>query len=449
MKTLGLFVLMTQAGMHLPAARGSRIALYDQVFADIGDEQNMEASLSTFSAHMSQLKSIVSRVTSRSLVLLDELGSGTDPSEGGALAAAILDFLREKGCAAVITTHLSVLKTYAYNHTDVVNLSVAFDPVTLRPTFNLIYGVPGISNALAIAKNIGIPPAILQRAGTYMTDSDKQVVELIRGLEKTERAISETRTALQSIKQSCLQYQEALEGLVDSIRSRKEKILKNFEASARALLHDSEEKLMKIIKDQKRRRLIRPDEVFKQNDEVREAVAEVRQALVKKFPPRDIIHQHIERLDVGQTVSVPHLLRTGVVLSADNKTRRAEVLVGTMRVKLGFEELAPVVAPEQPRPSAKQAPAQEKPPPNDSAPMVKQVNVIGMRVADAMPLVDKAIDNALLQDADTVEIIHGRGTGRLMRAIHEHLKDHQCVREFTSGDLASGGTGVTVVHIKN
>jgi len=449
MKTLGLFVLMTQAGMHIPVAPGSHIALYDQVFADIGDEQNIEASLSTFSAHMAQIKTIVTQVTDRSLVLLDELGSGTDPAEGGALAAAVLDFLREKGCTTVITTHLSILKTYAYNHANVVNLSVAFDPVTLRPTFNLLYGVPGISNALAIAKNIGIHAAILQEAGKYITNSDKQVVELIRGLEKTERLFRETGASLQRITLACQQYQAILEGLVDAIKSRKDKILKNFEMSARTILRESEEKLIKIIKEQKRRRIIRPDEDVRRQEGLRDAVADVRRELVKHYPRRDMTHQAVEHLDSGQVVNVPHLLRTGVVIAADNKARRAEVLVGTMRVKLGYAEIEPATVQPQTRPHAQSYAAQKKDVNSCSTPALAQINVIGLRAADALPLVDKAIDNALMRGAETVEVVHGRGTGRLMRAIHEHLKVHQCVSSFASGDQNTGGTGITIVYLKN
>ena len=199
MKTLGLFALMTQAGMHIPVAPRSSIAVFDRIFADIGDEQNMETSLSTFSSHMSQINSIICQVTPATLVLLDELGSGTDPSEGGALAVAILDFLRKRGCTTIVTTHLNIMKTYAYSRDDVENVSVAFDPSTLKPTYSLVYGMPGFSNAIAIARSIGIPEEILQSAGGYLEGADRQVAELIHGLEKTQKEFSDRKVVLRNV----------------------------------------------------------------------------------------------------------------------------------------------------------------------------------------------------------------------------------------------------------
>ncbi len=193
MKTLGLFVLMAQAGLHLPAEKGSRLSICKNIFADIGDEQNIETSLSTFSAHMAQVKDILLNAEQKSMVLFDELGSGTDPSEGGALAVAILDSLKERGSFTVVTTHLNILKTYAYSNDDVKNVSVEFDPVTLKPNYKLVYGVPGISNALAIAKNIGIPQDVLDKAVTHVDMSDQQVTKLIHGLENTQLEMIEEK----------------------------------------------------------------------------------------------------------------------------------------------------------------------------------------------------------------------------------------------------------------
>jgi DNA mismatch repair protein MutS2 len=448
MKTLGLFALMTQAGMHIPAEQESRIPVYDTVFADIGDEQNIEASLSTFSAHMSQIKSIVSNVSSSSLVLLDELGSGTDPSEGGALAVAILDFLKDCSCFTVITTHLNILKTYAYNNADVENVSVEFDPVTLKPTYNLVYGVPGISNALAIANNIGIPEEILKRAAGYIDESDKQIVELIHGLEKTQKEISEEKRALQEIKHLTRKYQKAAENLFESIKSQRGKILKNIENSARKLLRESEEQLTKLIREQKRTRIIRPEESLKHTEESRETFFQIKKRLYEQFPRTASSREKVEHLEVGQPVKVHHLQKNGVVVSVNIEARKAEVAVGSMRVKAGFQELELIKDQNQPLQKRAKKPSRSYYHSETTSVTVKNINVIGMRVDDALPVVDKAIDNAILQGADTVEIIHGRGTGRLMKAIHEHLKDHQYVNRFESGDASKGGTGVTIVHLK-
>lgn len=448
MKTLGIFVLMTQAGMHIPVEEKSRISIHETVFADIGDEQSIATSLSTFSAHMEQIKSIVTNVTSSSLVLLDELGSGTDPSEGGALASAILDFLRECSCSTVITTHLNILKTYAYNHAGVKNISVEFDPVTHKPTYNLVYGVPGISNALAIANNIGIPKEIIKKATHYIDESDKQIVKLIHGLEKTQKECSENKKAFQKIKHLSQGYHNAAESLLESIKIRKDKILKNFETNARALLRESEEQLIKLIKEQKRRRIIRPEESLKYSKESREVFSQIQRKLYKQFPKEDYHKEKIEHLEKGQPVKISHLQKQGVVVSVDNKSQKAEIDVGTMKIKTGFQELEVLKDQNQPK-NIKKVHATRSYFQNESGFIpVKEVNVIGMRVADALPIVDKTIDNALLQGTHTVEIIHGKGTGRLMKAIHEYLKDHQSVKGFKAGDISRGGTGITIVNIK-
>ena len=448
MKTLGLFVLMTQAGMHIPVAARSSIAVFDRVFADIGDEQNMETSLSTFSSHMSQINSIISQVTPATLVLLDELGSGTDPSEGGALAVAILDFLRKRGCTTIVTTHLNIMKTYAYSRGDVKNVSVAFDPGTLKPTYSLVYGMPGFSNAIAIARTIGIPEEILQSAGGYLEGADRQVAELIHGLEKTQKELSDRTVVLRNVIGLAQKYHNAAERLHDSMDVQREKILKNFETKARSLLRQSEDELMRIIKDQKKRTVIRPDADFKSEDAARSALTDIKKKLHDQFPKKAEQHDPVQHLEAGQAVLVVHLQKQGIVTGADNGAKKAEVAIGALRVKAGFHELALVGGSGN---SAKIT-AQKKPANSMAAgaepACARKVNVIGMRVEEALPVVDKAVDTALLEGADTVEIIHGRGTGRLMAAIHEHLKASPYVETFAQGAQAEGGSGLTIIHIK-
>ena len=228
MKTLGLFVLMSQAGIHLPAEKGSRISVFKNIFADIGDEQNIEASLSTFTAHMTQAKDILLNAGSSSLILFDELGSGTDPTEGGALAVAILDSLKERESFTIVTTHLNILKTYAYSNDNVKNVSVEFDPATLKPSYKLVYGVPGISNALAIAKNIGVPQDILDKAVTQVDMSDQQVAKLIHGLEATQMEMVEEKKGIRKITEFAKKHLRATEDLFEKIKKRKDQVLKKF-----------------------------------------------------------------------------------------------------------------------------------------------------------------------------------------------------------------------------
>ncbi|MCX8044574.1 MAG: endonuclease MutS2 [Desulfobacterota bacterium] len=444
MKTLGLFVLMTQSGLHIPAALGSVLPIFDRVFADIGDEQNIEASLSTFSSHMSQIRDIVKFANVGSLVLLDELGSGTDPSEGGALAVAILDFLRLRRCCTVVTTHLNLLKNYAYSTPDVENVSVAFDPDTYRPLYALVYGVPGFSNALAIARTIGIPDEILTKAQAYLDGSARQMGELIHGLERTHQKLIKQQQKFATILASANRYLYAVQRLYDIVKEKKERLLKNFEHEARKLLRNSEQELMQLIRSQKRRRIIRPETDVHADGAAKEIFINIKRKLHAHFPPPE--HppgETVASLDPGQIVTVTHLKQQGKVLSVDNTSKTAAIAVGSIRVKARFHELSPVA---QYKPSRKRTDTvfvQNHASPSGSS----RINVIGLRVDEALPLVDKAIDNALVQGTPVVEIIHGRGTGRLMQAIHEHLRQHKSVAGFEAAPSQEGGTGVTRVRL--
>ncbi len=337
------------------------------------------------------------------------------------------------------------MKTYAYSRDDVENVSVAFDPGTLKPSYSLVYGMPGFSNAIAIARTIGIPEEILQSAGGYLEGADRQVAELIHGLEKTQKELSDSKEVLRTAIRLAQRYHNAAESLHDSMHDQREKILKNFETKARSLLRQSEDELMKIIKDQKKRTVIRPDDDFKQDDAARRALADVKKKLHGQFPQKAGQHEqieHVEHLEAGQAVLVVHLNKQGIVMSADNGAKKAEVAIGPMRVKTGYHELALAACqPDRPKAPLRKKPA--KTPASGAEPaFARKVNVIGMRVEEALPVVDKAIDTALLEGADTVEVIHGRGTGRLMAAIHEHLENTiPMLQALPRARQAEGGSG--------
>jgi DNA mismatch repair protein MutS2 len=440
LKTLGLFTLMAQAGMHIPVKEGSRLCVYESIWADIGDEQNIEASLSTFSAHVVRIDHMLQQAAPSSLVLLDELGSGTDPAEGAALALSILDYLRERGCFTVVTTHLNLLKTYAYHHKDVQNVSVEFDPVTLNPLYSLVYGKPGLSNALAIARHLGMSERILQRADQYVQDSDREIIKLIQGLEKTQQELHDEQQQMRSLKEKARSYEQLTLGLMDALKSGKERLLKDFEMQARKLLKESEQELMKIIDEKKKK-------IYVRSGTDKEEFQQVKKKLYDQFPRTAVQREPVEHLSVGQAVRVSSLQKNGIVASLDEESRKAEVVVGTMKIKALFSDLEKVREQAQHKdgPQArKKAPFIQEP----SGQAASKVNVIGMRVDEALPAVDKAIDQALLYSVDRLEIIHGVGTGRLMKAIREHVKEHPYVASFAPGDAAAGGAGVTVVEIK-
>jgi DNA mismatch repair protein MutS2 len=436
LKTLGLLTAMAQAGIHIPAHSASELAVFRSIFADIGDEQNIEGNLSTFSAHMVRINAILKEAGHNVLVLLDELGSGTDPSEGAALGIAILDHLRERGARSVITTHLNLLKTYAYTHGGVENVSVEFDPVTLRPTFRLIYGIPGMSNALAIAGNLGISPRIIKEASRYLKEADRQIIYLMQGLQEKQRSLKIKETEMVKLKEMTVQYQDKAQQLVDLIRSQKEKILSDYEARARGVVREVEEELKRIIADAKRSERA-------QLEERRKAARALKEKIAAHFDRGKTKKEIIKELEVGQRVRLADVKKGGVVIRADNALKKAEIQVGNVRISASFRELDLVEEKEE-RGEAADTSWRKVITSRSSS----QVNVIGMRVDEAIPVVEKAIDNALLNGFSELEIIHGIGTGRLKKAIAELLKEHSSVKGFKSGDPKRGGHGVTIVEIK-
>ena len=445
LKTLGTLALMAQAGMHIPAQEGSTLPVFHSIFADIGDEQNIEESLSTFSAHIRRLDQIIKETDNRSLVLIDELGAGTDPSEGAALGLAILDYLREKKSSAIITTHMTLLKTYAYLHTDVENVSVEFDTVTLKPTYKLVYGMPGLSNALTIAENLGISKAILNKARTYLDDKDKNTLTLIRGLEHSQRKIAEKKNELEELREMTAVHENRAASLVEIIKTRKNKILSAYENTFKESLREMEVELEHILIKAKN----------KKEPSLKEAQKSIREVKVKwqsHLPTPEEKTKPIEGLKEGQTVKLAHFNQEGVVLKIDQTLHKAEIMVGGMKVKAGFDAIEHI--------------AEEKDPTDASSPakpfatgdhylssleedtVSNRVNVIGMTVDEALPIVDRTIDHALIRGLDTIEIIHGLGTGRLKEAIRKHLKEHSYVKQFGSDEQSRGGAGVTQVEIQ-
>ena len=446
LKTLGILSLMAQTGMHIPAEEGGMLPVFHSIFADIGDEQNIEASLSTFSAHIRQLNHILGEADEHSLVLIDELGSGTDPSEGAALGLAILDYLREKRSSIAITTHLTLLKTYAYLRQDVENVSVEFDPVTLKPTYHLIYGIPGMSNALAIAKHLGMPETILRGAVSYLEEKDKQMLELMRGLEQSHQAVAEKKSEMAQLREKVSVHEHLAESLLEAIKTKKVKLVTEYENKFKQYLREAEAQLEKIVSEAKKKE--RP--LLKEAQRSLEAVERVWST---HLPPPSEKREPIETLSVGQVVTLSSLHQEGVVLTVDNALKRAEVLVGEKRIKTHFDALEftkrrKTLHPPPPLPSKTSPSPEESPPPLEEE-IATRINVIGMTVDEALPIVDRAIDHALIKGVERIEIIHGLGTGRLKEGIRKHLKNHSYVKSFGSDDTSRSGAGVTQVEIQS
>ena len=437
LKTVGILTLMLQAGMHIPVADGSVAAIFDSIFADIGDEQDIEQNLSTFSSHISQMVHILDKANESSLVLLDEMGVGTDPDEGAALAMALLDYLRGKNCSIIATTHLNLLKAYAYLHEDAMNISVEFDSKTMEPRYRLIYGFPGESNALVIAEKLGIPREILNKAVSFMEGKNGDISRLIRTLESSQREIIEDIKEVKRIKEIILLYQKQTVSLLEKIQEKKDRILLETETKARSFLRKAENEVTEISRNLKKKRESSVGEVEERLHNLKEELELFRPA--KKRDRRPLLNPM-----KGDMVKISPLNKEGVIVRAQGDSDKVDVLIGNVRIKVPLNELEQVNGNSLKRTKSKEdvsfTPL--------TTGMTSKINLVGMRVDDAIPLVDKVIDNAILSGMTRVDIVHGVGTGRLRDAIRNHLNAHSFVVNFNSADLSQGGTGVTVVEIK-
>lgn len=441
LKTIGLLVLMAQSGLHVPAS-SCAVGVFDRVFADIGDEQSIENSLSTFSSHMANLVGIIGEVGAKSLVLADELGTGTDPTEGAALAQAILDELHRRGTRGVVTTHYGELKEFATKRDRVENASVEFDLETLEPTFRLITGRPGRSYAFEIALRLGMPETVVSRARSFLAPEQRQTAELLRRLEETrqeaerrlEAAGQEAREA-SGLKQ---RYEAELAGLLDKKAAIKERAVLEAQELIRQVRRESEEIVREL------RRQINAGT----NREKEQAIQQARSGIgrlgaVLPDPAVPEMEEGApERLEGGEAVFIPRLGQQGVTLGPP-RDGEVQVQVGAVKVNLSLAEVrraaaAPVSVPP---PAAGTVVVQKT---RDDVRM--QLDLRGLRAEEALAELEKYLDEAFLAGLPRAYIIHGLGTGVLRAAVRNHLKSDGRIRSFRPGDRGEGGLGVTVVE---
>ena len=444
LKTLGLLTLMAQSGLHIPAKPGSEVAIFDQVFADIGDEQSIQQSLSTFSSHMRNIVAIIASVGPNSLILLDEIGAGTDPAEGAALAKAILDTLIQRGARTVATTHYGELKEFAFVRDDVENASVEFDVRTLQPTYRLMIGVPGSSNAYAISSGLGLPAEIVD-AAREMTRGTEASEEIIRRIEETHRSATERE-----------QIAERTSHDVEILKSRYEQRLVDMESLKRDLrrqvaeevdhqVRDKVAELDQIIAEMKTEPDRTPAKVSDGRRRFRRRVKEIRQEIDQLLP--DVYDRPDEPfiLKKGDRVTVTTLDVDGELLSDPGSD--AVVMVGSMKMTIPAENLRPARRPaekkrEEPLSMASRITAAK------SLSISPELKLIAQRVEPALVNLDKYIDDAYLAGLDSVRIIHGMGTGALKQAVWEYLSNHHAVESCRLGAQNEGGAGATIVKLK-
>ena len=449
LKTLGLFTLMAQAGLCIPAASGSRLSVFENVFADIGDEQSIEQSLSTFSAHMTNIIKILDKANYNSLILFDELCSGTDPTEGAALAVSILERARALGAKVAATTHYSEIKLYALSTERVENAACEFDVASLRPTYKLLIGVPGKSNAFAISKRLGLGDDIIDHARELIDGESTRFEDVITSLEQHRaRAQEELDKASEAKAQTLLQRQEA-EKERNRIKAQREKILNDARRDAKKIYEQAKSEADAIVK--KMQKLL--DESASAN---RAAIEEGRRSLKKGLDKaegrlsEDVFkNTSKKRLDpkkitLGQVVEVTTMNSTGNVLTLPDKKGDLTVQVGILKIKTNVNALSPAKEEKKKKNSQSYIVGESR----MYSDVKMELDLRGETVDDALLLVDKYLDDASLSHLESVTIIHGKGTGALRSAITDMLRHHPHAKSFRPGKYGEGEAGVTVVEIK-
>lgn len=434
LKTVGLLALMTQAGLHLPAREDSALAVFEGVYADIGDEQSIEQNLSTFSSHMTTIIDILERADERSLVLLDELGAGTDPVEGTALARAILGYLLEKGAWVIGTTHYSDLKLYAHSTPRVENASVEFDLETLAPTYKVTIGLPGRSNAFAIADRLGLKSEIIQDARRYVSDEELRADKMLADIKIAREEALVDRDAARAILRNAQKWERELREKNQALEEARAEILNAARAEARRELEQVQKQLRKLSNR------LSTDILTK--EWLAEAQAEL-EALTNQVQPIAapvLSDQAIPELAPGDLVWVPSVQQQGELLLLDGAA--AEVGIGRFRVRVRTEELEKVAGAKAKVPSEPVTISRAALP----TPSI-ELELRGMRVEEVLPLLEKHLNDAYLAGLPWVRIVHGKGTGTLRRIVREQLAGHPLVAGYREGEVGEGGAGVTVAQL--
>ena len=451
MKTLGLLVLMAQSGLYLPTAPDSELAIYQNVYADIGDEQSIEQSLSTFSAHMTHIVKILGQVEKEDLLLLDELGAGTDPEEGAALAMSILERLLEIGTTTVATTHYSELKTFAYSRTGIENACVEFDVKTLRPTYRLLLGTPGASNAFAISRRLGLSEALILRAKQLVEADHAQFEKVVNELEQEKMMYEQRNADIMERQQRVTALQLKVERTKEEISKQKGEIIRKAREQSAAMIRRTRRESEEIIKDLKEQ--FQDMGVKKRQQAIQEARAKLTEASAKANP--GIMAQKgvgkpvdIKKIQPGDTVYVKSLDQKGTVLEASG--RELEVQLGSLRTKVKASKCT-FVAHSSPQEVAS-VPASGKRQSTGflqkTASIGREIDIRGMMVDEAEQVLGKFLDDAVMAGLSQVLVIHGKGTGALRKGVQAYLKGHRNVLSYVFADINEGGTGATVVNLK-
>ena len=451
LKTVGLFTLMGQAGLHIPALDRSELSIFSEVYADIGDEQSIEQSLSTFSSHMTRVVHILQHADADSLCLFDELGAGTDPTEGAALAIAILNYLHDRGIRTMATTHYSELKIYALSTDFVENACCEFDVETLRPTYRLLIGIPGKSNAFAISSKLGLSDEIINAARQQISKEDESFEDVIADLEQSRVIIEKEQREIEEYKERIRTLQEQLQRKNEKIDQAKDKILRDANEKARAILQEAKDVADETIRDfnkvgasadikelEKKRQKVR-DKINEKNGKLALGNSQKKPANQKTVDPK--------KLKKGDSVKIISMNLKGIVNTLPDAKGNLFVQCGIMRMQTNVNDLMPI------KEETITAPALQrintgKLKMSKSFSVSSEINLLGCTVDEAIAKLDKYLDDAYLAHLPSVRVVHGKGTGALRSAVQSHLKRLKYVKEYRPGEYGEGDAGVTIVTFK-
>ena len=448
LKTVGLLTLMGQAGLHIPAGDRSEIAVFRQVYADIGDEQSIEQSLSTFSSHMTNIVSFLKKVDDRSLVLFDELGAGTDPTEGAALAIAILSHLHKRKIRTMATTHYSELKIYALSTPGVENACCEFDVESLRPTYRLLIGIPGKSNAFAISGKLGLPGYIIDDAKKRLSEQDVSFEDLLSDLEASRRTIEKEQAEIaaykkeaETLKRQAVQKQEKLE-------EQRDRIIREANEKANAILREAKEVADETIRNFHKfgKENISAAEMEKERERLRKKIKDTSaSASLKTNKPKKTYKPSDFKL--GESVKVLSMNLTGTIGSLPDARGNVTVQMGILRSQVNISDLEIIeeVSPYAPKRMNRTAKSKIKM--SKSLSVSPEINLLGKTVDEAVAELDKYLDDALLSHLNSVRVVHGKGTGALRKGIHEYLRRQKHVKSYRLAEFGEGDAGVTIVEL--
>ncbi len=451
LKTLGLFSIMTQAGLQIPAKPGTMMPVWEDIFADIGDEQSIEQSLSTFSAHMVNIVDILSKVTKNSLVLFDELGAGTDPEEGAALAIEILEYVRKFGAASVATTHYSELKLYALSTDDVENASCEFDVETLSPTYKLLIGLPGKSNAFAISKRLGIPDIVIEGASARLTAESVRFEDVVAELQIKRESVNQALYEAEILRGQLKNELRTTGEKNREIKDKNRKLLDEARAEAARIVQSAKDEMNAILKEaNKLAKQSASSDKAREIEQMRKRLKEAGDGYDKALGQRrDKLgtNKPLKNVTPGETVEIISMGEQGNVIGTPNSSGDVMVQVGIMKIKANLKDLRRVEA-AAPKKTEKGRRNISATPESKTMNAATELDIRGLMVDEGTMLLDKFIDDAVMSSIKTLSVIHGKGTGALRAGIHSYLRHNKFVKSYRLGVYGEGDSGVTIIELK-